>query len=352
MSLSKVATSQHHKSRHFSLMKIAVLAPVAWRTPPRHYGPWEQMASNLTEGLVNSGLDVTLFATGDSITDGNLDSVIEIGYEEDRNQDAKVVECLHISNLMEKAGDFDIIHNHYDFLPLSYSGLIKTPLITTIHGFSSEKILRVYQKYNAIGNYVSISNSNRHSSLSYMATVYNGLNTKGFDFNDQPDDYLLFFGRIHPDKGTAEAIQIALKTNRKLIIAGIVQDSEYFREKVEPFLKGDIEFIGSAGPEKRNELLRNALALLHPISFEEPFGLSVAEAMLCGTPVIAFNKGSMPELINDGQTGFLVNNVEEAANAVQDLPGIERLTCRNWAMERFSQRKMVEDYIALYHKIL
>ncbi|MBC7566168.1 MAG: glycosyltransferase family 4 protein [Pedobacter sp.] len=333
-------------------MKIAVLAPIAWRTPPRHYGPWEQMASNLTEGLVNSGLDVTLFATGDSITDGNLDSVIEIGYEEDRNQDAKVVECLHISNLMEKAGDFDIIHNHYDFLPLSYSGLIKTPLITTIHGFSSEKILRVYQKYNSIGNYVSISNSNRHSSLSYKATIYNGLDTEAFHFNDQPDDYLVFFGRIHPDKGTAEAIQIALKTNKKLIIAGIVQDSEYFREKVEPFLKGDIEFIGSAGPEKRNELLSNALALLHPISFEEPFGLSVAEAMLCGTPVIAFNKGSMPELINDRQTGFLVNNVEEAANAVQDLPGIERLTCRNWAMERFSQKKMVEDYIALYHKIL
>ena len=333
-------------------MKIAVLAPVAWRTPPRHYGPWEQMASNLTEGLVENGIEVTLFATGDSITAGKLDSVIEVGYEEDRNQDAKVVECLHISNLMEKAADFDIIHNHYDFLPLSYSGLIKTPLITTIHGFSSEKILRVYQKYNALGNYVSISNANRHSSLSYLATVYNGLKTEGFDFNNQPDDYLVFFGRIHPDKGTAEAIQIALKAKKRLIIAGIVQDSEYFREKVEPFLKDNIEFIGSAGPEKRNELLRNSIALLHPISFEEPFGLSVAEAMLCGTPVIAFNKGSMPELIADAKTGFLVNTVDEAVEAVENLKQIDRQTCRDWAMEKFSQKKMVEDYIALYHQIL
>jgi glycosyltransferase involved in cell wall biosynthesis len=333
-------------------MKIAVLAPVAWRTPPRHYGPWEQMASNLTEGLIEKGIDVTLFATGDSITAGNLDSVIEKGYEEDRNQDAKVVECLHISNLMEKAGKFDIIHNHYDFLPLSYSGLIKTPLITTIHGFSSEKILKVYQKYNDLGNYVSISNANRHSSLEYLATVYNGLKTEGFDFNDQPRDYLLFFGRIHPDKGTAEAIQIALRTKKKLIIAGIVQNSEYFREKVEPFLSEDIEFIGSAGPEQRNDLLRNALALLHPISFDEPFGLSVAEAMLCGTPVIAFNRGSMPELILDGQTGFLVSNVEEAIESVYNVSRLDRSACRNWAMEKFSQKKMVEDYISLYHQIL
>ncbi|MHA4896186.1 glycosyltransferase family 4 protein [Pedobacter sp. PWIIR3] len=333
-------------------MKIAVLAPVAWRTPPRHYGPWEQMASNLTEGLVAKGVDVTLFATGDSVTAGKLDAVIARGYEEDKTADAKVVECLHISNLMEKAGEFDLIHNHYDFLPLSYSKLINTPLITTIHGFSSEKILRVYQKYNAVGHFVSISNANRHPSLNYLATVYNGLKTEEFSYNTDPDDYLLFFGRIHPDKGTAEAVQIAKKTNRKLIIAGIVQHSEYFRDKVEPYLNDDIVFIGAAGPEKRNDLLRNATALLHPISFEEPFGLSVAEAMLCGTPVIAFNLGSMPELIKDGQTGFLVNDVDGAVAAVNKLAEIDRLNCREWAMANFSQQKMVEDYLSLYHHIL
>jgi len=231
-------------------MRIAVLAPVAWRTPPRHYGPWEQMASNLTEGLVKSGLEVTLFATADSITAAKLDAVINEGYEEDKTLDAKVTECLHISNLMEKADQFDLIHNHFDFLPLTYSGLIKTPLITTIHGFSSEKILSVYQKYNASGHYASISNANRHASLKYLATIYNGIQTDNFDFNANPDDYLLFFGRIHPDKGTSEAIQIAIKTKRRLIIAGIIQDQNYYKEKVEPFLSDDIKFIGSAGPEK------------------------------------------------------------------------------------------------------
>lgn len=333
-------------------MKIAVLAPVAWRTPPRHYGPWEQMASNLTEGLSKAGIDVTLFATGDSVTSGKLDAVISEGYEENRNQDAKVVECLHISNLMEKAGNFDLIHNHYDFLPLSYSGLIKTPMITTIHGFSSEKIIPVYQKYNDRGSYVSISDSDRHPSLKYLKTVYNGIDTSGFVFNDRPEGYLLFFGRIHPHKGTAEAIQIAIESGRKLLIAGIIQDQEYFNERVAPFLNADIEFLGAAGPEQRNEVLRGAIALLHPISFEEPFGLSVAEAMLCGTPVIAYQRGSMPELIKHGKTGFLVKDVEEAIAAVGQLETIDRDACREWAISRFSQERMVKDYISLYHQLL
>jgi len=333
-------------------MKVAVLSPVAWRTPPRHYGPWEQMASNLTEGLVAAGIEVTLFATGDSITTATLNSVVDKGYEDERGQDAKVLECMHISNLMEQAADFDLIHNHFDFLPLSYSKLISTPVITTIHGFSSERIIPVYQKYNGNGYYVSISNANRHPLLDYIGTVYNGLDTEHFIFNDIAGEYLLFFGRIHPDKGTAEAIQIALKSKRKLIIAGIIQDENYYREKVEPYLNEDIVFIGSAGPEKRNELLGGAYALLHPINFAEPFGLSVAEAMLCGTPVIAFNKGSMPELVKNGKTGFLVNNVEEAVIAVDQLNKIDRITCRTWAEQQFSKEKMVEDYLSLYHQIL
>lgn len=333
-------------------MRVAILAPVAWRTPPRHYGPWEQVASNIAEGLIKRGIDVTLFATGDSITAGKLDAICEQGYEEDRTQDAKVLECLHISNLMEKAGEFDIIHNNFDFLPLTYSGLIKTPLITTIHGFSSERIIPVYKKYNSIGNYVSISNSDRSPELNYLATVYNGLDTKDFELNESPDDYLLYFGRIHPHKGTAEAIEIAKKSNRKLIIAGIVQDEGYFKNKIEPQLNDQIEYIGSAGPEKRNFLLGNAAALLHPISFDEPFGMSVAEAMLCGTPVIAFNRGSMPELIKDGETGFLVNDVGEAVEAVKNLKAIKRADCCNWATTQFSCDKMVADYLELYRKIL
>jgi len=333
-------------------MKVAVLSPVAWRTPPRHYGPWEQIASNIAEGMVKKGLDVTLFATGDSNTAGKLDSICEQGYEEDRSQDAKVLECLHISNLIEKASQFDIIHNNFDFLPLTYSRLIKTPMTTTIHGFSSQKIIPVYKKYNATSHYVSISNADRSPELDYIATVYNGLNTQDFDFVEQPDDYLLYFGRIHHDKGTAEAISIAKKSKKRLLIAGIIQDEGYFNEKIEPELNEHIQYIGHAGPDKRNVLLGNALALLHPINFNEPFGMSVAEAMLCGTPVIAFNKGSMPELIQHEETGFLVNTVDEAVEAIPQLKLIKRTYCRDWAKSRFSSEKMVDDYYKLYQEIL
>jgi len=332
-------------------MRVAVLAPVAWRTPPRHYGPWEQVASNITEGLVANGLDVTLFATADSITGGRLDWVIQQGYEEDRSQDAKVAECLHISNLMEKAGNFDIIHNHFDFLPLTYSRLIKTPVVTTIHGFSSPKIIPVYQKYNKSSHYVSISNSDRSPLLTYAATIYNGLRVSDFEFQSTPEDYLLYFGRIHHDKGTAEAIEIAAKSKKKLLIAGIIQDVNYFEQKVKPFLSDQIVYVGEAGPEKRNELMKNALALLHPINFDEPFGMSVAEAMLCGTPVIAFNRGSMSELIIHGKTGFLVDTTDQAIEVVSDLAKINRLECRNWSEEQFSQERMVGEYVKLYERV-
>ncbi|TWR27894.1 glycosyltransferase family 4 protein [Mucilaginibacter achroorhodeus] len=333
-------------------MKAAILAPVAWRTPPRHYGPWEQVASNIAEGLIKLGVDVTLFATGDSITAGKLDAICEQGYEEDRTQDAKVLECLHISNLMEKAGEFDIIHNNFDFLPLTYTGLIATPVITTIHGFSSQRIIPVYKKYNKRGHYVSISDADRSPELEYLATVYNGLDTADFKFTEAPQDYLLYFGRIHHDKGAAEAIEIAKKANKRLLIAGIKQDENYWREKVEPHLNEQIVYVGSAGPEKRNELLGNALALLHPINFAEPFGMSVAESMLCGTPVIAFNKGSMPELIQHEQTGFLVDTIDEAVEMINSIPSINRQYCHDWAASKFSKEKMAEDYFKLYQRIL
>jgi len=329
-------------------MRVAILAPVAWRTPPRHYGPWEQIASNIAEGLVKKGIEVTLFATGDSITTGKLDAVCGKGYEEDKAQDAKVLECMHISNLMEKAGNFDIIHNNFDFLPLTYSGLIKTPVITTIHGFSSSRIIPVYKKYNDTSYYVSISNADRSPELNYLATVYNGLDTKDFEYNPTPEDYLLYFGRIHHDKGTSEAITIAKKSHKKLLIAGIIQDEGYFKEKIEPYLNDDIVYLGHAGPDKRKELLGNALALLHPINFNEPFGLSVAEAMLCGTPVIAFNKGAMPELIQHKKTGFLVTSIDEAVEAVNKLSTINRKECHDWAVANFSSDKMVDDYYKLY----
>jgi glycosyltransferase involved in cell wall biosynthesis len=334
-------------------MKIAILSPIVWSTPPKKYGPWEQVASNVAEGLVEKEFDVTVFATGDSSTLGKLVYITEKPYGEDHNLDAKVWECLHISNLMERANEFDIIHNHYDFLPLTYSRLIKTPIVTTIHGFSSHKIIPVFKKYNCTSYYVSISNSDRNPELRYEATVYNGIDDKDFTYRKKPKEYLLFFGRIHPEKGTYESIQIAKATQRKLIISGLVQDHNYFKEKVEPYLDNDqIVYVGNSGPEQRDKLLGEAYALLHPVSFDEPFGLSVAEAGFCGTPVIAFNRGSMPELIIDHKTGFLIHTIEEAIERIHDIPIIDRKDCRDHVMSKFSKEKMAEGYIEVYKNIL
>lgn len=334
-------------------MKIAVLSPIAWRTPPIKYGPWEQVASNLVEGLVEKNFDITLFATGNSQTEAKLEYVSDIAYAENPDMDPKVWESLHISHFMEQAEKFDIIHNNFDFLPLTYSRLIKTPMVTTIHGFSSPKIIPVYKKYNPENHYVSISDSNRHPDLHYAATVYNGLNVQEFTFQPHPQDYLLFFGRIHPDKGTSEAIQIAKKANRKLIISGLIQDQEYFNTQVKPFIDDEnVIYVGNSNPRERDKLLGEAYALLHPIHFHEPFGLSVAESMLCGTPVIAFNLGSMPELISDGKTGFLVNTIDEAVNAITLISTIDRENCRQWAISRFSREKMVDGYLEVYQNIL
>lgn len=334
-------------------MKIALLSPIAWRTPPRHYGPWERVVSLLCEGLVEKGVEVTLFATGDSITRARLEYVCPVPYEEDKSIDPKVWECLHIGHVFECSSEFDLIHNHFDFLPLSYSRLVDTPLVTTIHGFSSPKILPVYREYSDRSYYVSISNADRSPDLDYIATVYHGIDIESFTFRRERGDYLLYFGRIHPDKGTFEAIEIARKFGRRLVIAGIIQDRSYFEEKVSPYLDGDfISYIGSVGPERRSDLLGGAYALLHPISFEEPFGLSVVEAMACGTPVIAFARGSMPEVIRHGETGYLVDNIPEAVEMLGKIPLISRSTCREWVQERFSRERMVDDYLEVYRRVL
>ena len=333
-------------------MKIALISPIAWRTPPTHYGPWENIASLLCEGLVKKGIDVTLFATADSLTDGTLCAVCPRGYEEDEGVEPKVYECLHISEVFERADEFDLIHNNFDFLPLSYSGLVDTPVLTTIHGFSSSRIMPVYEKYNNKTHYVSISNSDRSEKLNYVATVYHGINLNEFTYKKETGDYLLFFGRMHTDKGAKEAIQIAKRFGKKLIMAGIIQDKDYFEQEIAPHFSEDIVFVGSVGPDKRDELLGNAYALLHPIYFAEPFGLSVVESMACGTPVVAFNKGSMPELIDSGENGFIVENVEEAVVALAKIPQIDRQKCRSTVEEKFSVDRMVEDYIKVYQKIV
>jgi glycosyltransferase involved in cell wall biosynthesis len=334
-------------------LRIAILAPIAWRVPPRHYGPWEQFASLLAEGLVARGVDVTLFATADSLTSARLASVVARGYSEDPAVEPKVVECLHIAHCFERAREFDVIHNGFDFLPLTYSGLVETPLLTTIHGFSSERILPVYRRYDATTAYVAISEADRHPELEYLATIHHGIDTDAFQLHPSPGGYLLFFGRIHPDKGAAEAIEVAAAAGLPLLIAGIVQDERYFDERVAPKVDGDrVRFLGAVGTEARSELLGGAQALLHLIGFDEPFGYSVVEAMACGTPVVAFERGSMPELIDDGETGFLVADVAGAVGAVERAATLDRAAIRARAVARFGVDRMVDGYLDAYRSLL
>lgn len=333
-------------------MKIAMLSPIAWRTPPRHYGPWEWMVSILTEGLVKRGIEVTLFATKDSITSAQLEGVCPSPYEEDSSLDPKVWEALHIAHLFEKAESFDLIHNHYDFLPLNWSGLVKTPILTTIHGFSSPKILPAYRRYNGKVYYVSISNADRAPELDYIATIYHGIPVEAYSFHPLPGEYLLFFGRIHPDKGAHDAIEVAKRTGMKLILAGIIQDEKYFKQEIEPHLSATIQYVGPVSQERKSDLLGRAFALLHLIHFREPFGLSLIEAMACGTPVVARGLGAIPEIVEPGINGWIVDTVEEAVEALKRVSEIDRSQCRRSVEKTFHQDQMVENYLQVYHRIL
>jgi glycosyltransferase involved in cell wall biosynthesis len=332
--------------------RIAILAPVAWRTPPRAYGAWETVASNITEGLVARGWkNVTLFATKDSVTKAKLVGWIEKGYEEDKSQIPSVSTCLHISKALQKADDFDLIHNNFDYLPLTYIPFVKTPMLTTIHGFSDPDILRVYHDHKD-SYFVSISDSDRDPGLPYLATVYNGIDLSNLTFRDKPGDKLVHYGRIHNDKGTHLAIEAAKKSGMDLIIAGIIQDQEYFDNLVKPHINdSSIQFIGPVNPIQRDELLKEAYAILHLNTIPERFGLVMAESMAAGVPVIAMDLGSCREVIADKQTGYLVNNIDEAVEAVGEIELIERKKCRKRVEENFTIDRMVENYEKVYAEI-
>jgi len=334
-------------------MKIGVLASIAHRLPPTSYGPWEQIASTLTEGFVARGHEVTLFATANSATSARLHGSVPHGYEEQAGLDVKVCEALHIAAAFERAAEFDVLANHFDFMPLTYSRLVSTPVVTTIHGFSSEEIVAAYRAYDDIGHYVAISDTDRHPDLRYDATIRHGIDTTRLTFHPDPEDYLLFFGRIHPDKGTHLAIEVAKQAGRRLIIAGPIQDEAYFQSAVQPHIDGgSISYVGPVGPTERNALLGGAAALLHLISFAEPFGLSVVEALACGTPTIATPLGSMPELLRHGVTGYLVPDVATAVAAVDQLEQIDRYACRYEATSRFGADRMIDEYLALFQQIV
>jgi len=255
--------------------------------------------------------------------------------------------------VFERAVEFDLIHNGFDFLPLSFSRLVSTPVVTTIHGFSSERIVPVYARYNDIGHYVAISDADRHAQLDYAATIHHGIDMAAYDVGAGDGGYLLFFGRIHPDKGTARAIDVAERAGIPLLIAGIVQDRDYFERFVEPRLDGtQTTYVGPVGADRRAAMLGGASALLHLIDFDEPFGFSVVEAMACGTPVIAARRGSMGEIVRDGENGFLVDGVDGAVAAVAAVGELDRSTVRASVESRFGVDRMVDEYVALYQRVL
>ena len=334
-------------------MKVALLGPVTWRTPPRAYGPWEQVVSLLAEGLVARGVDVTLFATLDSITAAKLDGVCPVPLGEDSERDGRVWEALHVGHCLARSGDFDLVHNHLDWLPLTMVELCRAALLTTVHGFSSAGILPAYHRAAAAGAaFVAISDADRTPGLPYVATIHHGIEVDRFPYRSDPEGYLLAFGRVHPDKGTADAIEIARRAGRSLVICGPVHDERYHAERVAPHLDGTaVRYLGNVGPRERAELLGGAAALLHPVGFAEPFGLSVVEAMACGTPVVAYPRGSLPELVDDGRSGYLVADVGAAADAVARTARLDRREIHLTAIRRFSAARMVDDYLRVYADI-
>jgi len=277
--------------------------------------------------------------------------VVDRGYAEDPAVDPKVAEYLHIPEAFEHAAEFDLIHSHYDFMALTYIRLVKTPVLTTIHGFSSPRIMPVYEKYRD-GYFVSVSDSDRGPGLNYLATVYNGIDLSLYPLQESGGDDLIFLGRIHPDKGVHLAIEVARLSGRRLIIAGIIQDEVYYRERLKPHIDGqEIRYIGPVGVAGKNELFGRACALIHLNTLPERFGLVLAEANAAGVPVIAMDLGSCREVIKDGQTGFLVNNVNEAVRALERVSEIDRSACRQRVQQCFSIDTMVEAYERVYSTI-
>ena len=333
---------------------MALLAPISWPTPPPGYGPWEQVAYNIAEGLRRRGLDVTLFATGDSGFAGRVASVVPVGVNEDPTLSGDVYGALHTGRLFERAADFDLIHNNFDWKPLTYAlATPAPPMITTIHGFSAPPILAAYYAGAARSFYCSISDADRDPGLDYLATTYNGIDPGAFTFVDRAGEYLLFLARFHPEKGAHLAIEIAKRAGVRLKMAGIPHDEAYFREQIEPHIDGDaVEFVGHVRGAQRDELLGGALALVHMTTRPERFGLTLIEAMACGTPVLGAAMGSVPEIVIDGRTGFVCATVDDAVARVPQLAGLARAACRNRVTTTFTTERMVDRYLDAYRAAL
>ena len=330
--------------------RLAVLAPITWPTPPPGYGPWEQIAFNIADGMRRRGADVTLFAPANSQFAGSVQSVVPVGTAEDPALNADVFSAVHIGKLFERAHEFDLIHNHFDWKPMTYALAGTTPpLLTTVHGFSTPQILAAFYACAWRSFFCSISDADRDPGLGYLSTAYNGIDPAEFTFKEQPGEYLVFLGRFHPEKGTHLAIEIAKKAGVRLKIAAIHQDEEYFKTQVAPHIDGDrVQFLGAVQREARNELLGNALALVHMTTRPERFGLTMVESMACGTPVLGANMGSVPEIVVDGETGFVCDDVAQAVARVPELASLDRRKCRERVESAFTVERMIDRYVDAY----
>jgi mannose-6-phosphate isomerase-like protein (cupin superfamily)/glycosyltransferase involved in cell wall biosynthesis len=333
-------------------MRIAMLSPLPWRPPCPQDHPWQKNITLLIEGLMERGVEVVRCEVEDAEDLKNLSVFCFPPGQAEEDMIIQVGESLPLSRLIEQASRCDLIHNYFHFLPLIYSALIPTAMVTTLHGFSPPPILSIYKKFNGQTSYVSISNADRNADLDYLATVYHGLDLQAIPFNRQPGSHLLFWGRIQEGEGAWEAIQIAQSAGHGLVIAGPVTDQLYFKEKIVPHLDGSrLRYVGAIKPADMPGLLAGSLALVHCTHLQKPFALNLIEVMASGVPVIAFPRGSIPEMVEEGRNGFLVQDLDSARHALEKARKMERRECRRVAEERFSHEKMVEGYLKVYETL-
>ena len=350
-------------------LRIAQLAPLWENVPPPLYGGTERVVYHLTEQLVQAGQDVTLFACGTSSTAAKLVSVYPRPLVRDHIPWSNMMyPLLNITEVFDRADEFDVIHVHLntdqDYVTLPLSHHIAHKVVFTLHfpypkPSGSEGRREVLQKYKD-RNYISISNSQRQygENVNWLTTVYNGINTDAYKFNANPKDYFIWVGKFNPDKGVYEAIQAAKQAGVKLILAGTIdklhpRNYAYYKEKVEALIDGEqIKYVGEINDQQKSEYFGNAIALLNPIQWNEPFGLVMTECMATGTPVIAFRQGSAPELIKDGTTGYLVDNVSEMVEKMKTVHQLDRQICRDQVVVRFGASTMAKGYLAAYQKLV
>jgi glycosyltransferase involved in cell wall biosynthesis len=340
-------------------MRIAQVAPLYESVPPKLYGGTERVVSYLTEELVQQGHDITLFASGDSATRAKL---IPISQRALRLEGPHVIDpIMHHVRMLDmvyrQADDFDLIHFHIDYLHFPLATRYTVPALTTLHGrLDIPDLIPLFQQFKNV-NIVSISNAQRKplSWMNWRGTVHHGLPTGLYTFQEKPGSYLAFLGRISPEKRVDRAVEIARRTGMELKIAAKVDavDRDYFESKIQPLLKNPfVEFVGEIGEAEKSEFLGNALALLFPIDWSEPFGLVMIEAMACGTPTIAYKNGSVPEVLEDKKTGYFVDTLLDAVKAVKNIPLLSRRECRETFEQRFSSSRMARDYLEIYEHVI